>query len=61
MKCLQKKELSLQLKKSFQIDTKKFKIKQQCDAKIAKELNDARAELDKSEQALNKVKSELKK
>ena len=44
------------------LDTKEIQKKvKKADAKIAKELNDARAELNKSEQALNKVKAELKK
>ena len=44
------------------LDTKTIQKKvAKADAKIAKELNDARAELNKSEQALNKVKAELKK
>ncbi len=44
------------------LDTKTVQKKvAKADAKIAKELNDARAELNKSEKALNKVKAELKK
>ncbi len=51
------------IKKEFpDLDTKIIQNKiAKADAKIAKELNDARAELNKSEQALNKVKAELKK